>query len=88
MGQLPATPHYSLPLPEQNRESYSPTPQLPGGLRPGEQGSKGAPATLETLAARVAGLHLSWTDPEAFHLEKFTVASELRRLARELRRAA
>lgn len=43
---------------------------------------------LEALAARVAGLHLSWTDPEAFHLEKFTVASELRRLARELRRAA
>ncbi len=45
-------------------------------------------ATLEVLAARVARLYLSWTDPEAFHLEKFTVASELRRLARELRRAA
>lgn len=39
---------------------------------------------LHTLAARVAGLHQSWTDPEAFHVEKFTLASELRRLAREV----
>jgi hypothetical protein len=45
------------------------------------------PASLEALAARVAGLHLSFTDPEAFHLEKHSVAAELRRLARAMGRA-
>ena len=48
--------------------------------------NQGAPsctlATLETLAARVSGLCLSFSDPEAFHLEKHSIASELRRLAR------
>jgi hypothetical protein len=45
-------------------------------------------AALEALAARVAGLTLSRTDPEAFFAEEFTVAAELRRLARLLGRAA
>lgn len=40
---------------------------------------------LHTLAARVAGLFLSFSDPEAFHVEKHAIASELRRLAREAR---
>lgn len=44
-------------------------------------------ATLEALAARVAGLHLSFADPETFHLEKHSLASELRALARRLGRA-
>lgn len=41
---------------------------------------------LDALAARVAGLFLSFRDPEAFHLEKHAVAAELRRLAGEARR--
>lgn len=45
-------------------------------------------ATLEALAARVAALGISRHDPEAFHLQKDDVAKALRRLARELRRAA
>ena len=45
-------------------------------------------ATLEALAARVAALGISRHDPEAFHLAKDDVAKALRRLARELRRAA
>lgn len=40
------------------------------------------------LAARVAALGISRTDPEAFFVAKDEVAYELRRLARELRRAA
>jgi hypothetical protein len=47
------------------------------------------PATaLDVLAARVAGLSICWTDPEHFHMEKHTLAAELRRLARDLRGAA
>ena len=40
-------------------------------------------ATLDALAARVSALVLSFSDPEAFHLEKHSIASELRRLARQ-----
>lgn len=40
-------------------------------------------AALETLAARVSGLVLCFSDPERFHLEKHAIASELRRLARQ-----
>lgn len=59
-----------------------------GGLRPGKQKAEAAPAALEMLAARVAALGISRTDPEAFFVAKDEVAYELRRLARELRRAA
>ena len=53
-----------------------------------EPGSPPPSSTLEALAARVAALGISRTDPEAFHLAKDDVAKALLRLARELRRAA
>jgi hypothetical protein len=43
---------------------------------------------LEALAARVSALGISRHDPEAFFIAKDEVAHALRRLARELRRAA
>jgi len=43
---------------------------------------------LEVLSARVAGLTISRTDPEAFHLERSEVAAALRALARRVGRAA
>lgn len=48
-------------------------------------GASGQSAALDVLAARVAGLFQSLRDPEAFHLEKHAIASELRRLAAKAR---
>jgi hypothetical protein len=45
-------------------------------------------AAVEALAQRLARLSPSRRDPEAFHLEKHTIASELRQLARQMGRAA
>jgi hypothetical protein len=41
-------------------------------------------ATAEALAQRLARLSPSHRDPEAFHMEKHSLASELRELARQL----
>ena len=46
-----------------------------------------ASAILEALAGRLVRLSWSWTDPERAHLEKHAIASDMRRLAREMRRA-
>ncbi|NMJ41833.1 hypothetical protein GWK16_11315 [Roseomonas sp. JC162] len=40
---------------------------------------------LEALAARVAGLFFSFRDPEAFHVEKHSIAREMQRLAEAMR---
>jgi hypothetical protein len=45
-------------------------------------------STLDALAERLARLSWSWTDPERAHLEKHAIASELRRLASDMRRGA
>jgi hypothetical protein len=45
-----------------------------------------APATLSTLAARVARLSPDRRDPERWHLEKDDIAKALRRIARDLER--
>ena len=42
---------------------------------------------LEELAARLVRLAPTHRDPERFHVEKHTLAAELRRLARDIRRA-
>lgn len=41
---------------------------------------------LDAIAERLARLHLTHRDPERFHLEKFSLAAELRGMAREMRR--
>lgn len=46
------------------------------------------PSTLEALAERLVRLSWSWTDPEAAHLEKHSIAAEMRSLARSIRRGA
>lgn len=43
-------------------------------------------AELDAIAERLARLHLTHRDPERFHLEKFSLAAELRGVAREMRR--
>jgi len=45
-------------------------------------------STLEGLAERLVRLSLCHRNPEQWHLEKHSLASDMRRLARELRRAA
>jgi hypothetical protein len=53
------------------------------------QGAQSAfPSRIEDLAHRLVRLAPSHRDPEAFHVEKHTVAAELRRLARDMRRVA
>jgi hypothetical protein len=42
---------------------------------------------LDELAARLVRLVPTHRDPERFHIEKDTLAAELRRLARDMRRA-
>ena len=45
-------------------------------------------STLEALAERLVRLSVCHRDPERFHVEKHTLAAEMRRLARDLRRVA
>lgn len=47
-----------------------------------------ADVELEDLAARLVRLAPSSRDPERFHVEKHTLAAEIRRVAAEIRRAS
>jgi hypothetical protein len=53
-------------------------------------GDKTTPAdeVLHALADRLARLSPSHRDPEAFHVEKHTLAAELRQMADAMRRTA